>query len=755
MTLHGDGDDLADEVLQYIHDRETLIERLQKFHAQEANGRCNRVPKLLYGIHNASLGVVEAIAAWNLGKQDDWCRKKHIEIHSSLPNKSRVGSADGHCGPCPFNTFFWNGQNYLQKMLSDSDFVGDMTEAISFLGPTPFHRNPFLLPLDIDHLAWGGNVIVESKVWKDVNPARIRRLAFVILLDEYNRNRRPSGGNNADSWKFYPPQLAFDDLSSYTKMADPPATVAIAVCCAHLILGSLDVDITDKLSQLTKMIVLNIFRQPLNGLLHKARVYNPLRQAEVNKSIIKLVHPFIMNEKMDSWADDASDQIVHLSKWMKALVLRLAEEEICSSKISTSAGRIFRELEADNQRGIPRADSFPRRMYHEAKKENESKNESIQTEGTSPDKVMSDPSQSQCLDKTDLGVVCETKLIPYPVPITVNLIEGSQVAEINGRLDELSMLKTTDVVRICDAHESSDWIISEPPIANADGSMAFRLATAYDHSRISAQEKTAKFNALNRLCYPYKRDEEGANCNGPEKLFMMVECTRHVASDANEIIHSPLQIKEARIWKLVPEEEDTRAAWRREFDDGGIPYSDCGRRDSVTHFRVRVSLDSIERSCIDFPYPLGQCVHQQRVSFFESIPLADVIGESFNAVCRWHPQGSLIDNVKWAKLSRKMNFLSNMKNPKHEIDMVRLNMLFGVPEHEQHLTQLQLPSHNTGVCEAQRESKIGPFSIPCHIGRHRLDSAPGTVNRSTFAPIDFALSCTTYNCSLLPVGCIA
>jgi hypothetical protein len=25
--------------------------------------------------------------------------------------------------------------------------------------------------------------------------------------------------------------------------------------------------------------------------------------------------------------------------------------------------------------------------------------------------------------------------------------------------------------------------------------------------------------------------------------------------------------------------------------------------------------------------------------------------------------------VKWAKLSRKMNFLSNVKNPKHEIDM--------------------------------------------------------------------------------------
>ena len=134
-----------DEVLQNIHDREALIERLEQFRAKEANERGWRVQKLLYGIHNASLGVAEAIATWNLGKQDDWCRKKNNEIHSSLPKKS----SDGHCVPCPFNTFFWNGQNYLQTMLSDLDFVGDIPEAISFLGPTSFHKNPFLLPLTL------------------------------------------------------------------------------------------------------------------------------------------------------------------------------------------------------------------------------------------------------------------------------------------------------------------------------------------------------------------------------------------------------------------------------------------------------------------------------------------------------------------------------------------------------------------------------------------------------------------------------
>lgn len=259
-----------DEVLQNIHDREILIERLEQVHAKEVNGLGSRVQKLLYGIHNTSLGVAEAIATWNLGKQDDWCRKKNIEIHSSPPKKSSlVVISDRHCVPCPFNTFFWNGQNYLQKMLSDLDFVGNIPKAISFLGPSPFHRNPFLLPLDIDQLAWGGNIIAESKMWKDVNAPRIRQSAFVILLDEYNRNRRPSSfvpsGNGSEKsyainfWKFHPPPLVSEDLSSYTSMNDPPATIAIAVCCAHLVLGSLDPDIMDKLVHLTKTIILSIF----------------------------------------------------------------------------------------------------------------------------------------------------------------------------------------------------------------------------------------------------------------------------------------------------------------------------------------------------------------------------------------------------------------------------------------------------------------------------------------------------------------
>jgi hypothetical protein len=119
-------------------------------------------------------------------------------------------------------------------------------------------------------------------------------------------------------------------------------------------------------------------------------VYNPLCQTEVNNSAIKLVYPFIMNEKIDPLAGGASDHIIHLCKWMRSLVMQLADEEIIasSSKTLTCASRIFRELEADCKRGVPRADSLTKKMCHEANKANEyarhneqaRQNESIQTE---------------------------------------------------------------------------------------------------------------------------------------------------------------------------------------------------------------------------------------------------------------------------------------------------------------------------------------------------------------------------------------
>lgn len=195
----------------------------------------------------------------------------------------------------------------------------------------------------------------------------------MILLDEYNRMRRPSSllgssgsCNCVDSWRFYPPQLSVDDISSYTSMSDPPSQVAIIICCAHLVLGGIDADNSDKLVQLTKPIILSIARQPTNGLLLNLSLFNPLRQTKLNESTIKLVYPFVMNPKMDQ-IEDASDNIVRLSKFLRLIVMRLADEEIVvsSSKTMSNANRIFEELEADYQRGASKADSHAMKSLRE------------------------------------------------------------------------------------------------------------------------------------------------------------------------------------------------------------------------------------------------------------------------------------------------------------------------------------------------------------------------------------------------------
>ena len=273
---------LADDVIQNIQNREALINRLEKLHEESLVSRNSRVQRLLFGIHNASLAVVETITAWNWSKQNNWRRQKNRkntfvpDLPSADDDAREVDAIEALYQPHPFNVFLWNGENYLQKMLSDLDFVRDIPEAFSFLGSdSSFHRNPLLLPLGVDELV---SFIpsdetqrllaakMRSHPWKDMDIERIRYAAFVILLDEYHRRKSSlhvlasieEGGNDIIypsclrrdaiySAKFYPPELNMEELVQYSSMIDPPAPAVIAVCCAQLILNSVGADVTSKL----------------------------------------------------------------------------------------------------------------------------------------------------------------------------------------------------------------------------------------------------------------------------------------------------------------------------------------------------------------------------------------------------------------------------------------------------------------------------------------------------------------------------
>lgn len=695
-------DALADEVLQNIHNREALINRLEKLHHESVVSRDTRIQRLLYGIHNASLAVVEAITAWNQCKQQTWYRKKTFELHDATSTPAD-GNREHVSQRCPFNIFSWNGQNYMKKMLSDLDFVAEIPEALQFLGPTTsFQRNPFLLPMNVDELALchrdkSNQSTVESRKistipWKDVNVQRVQHSSFIMLLDEFHRelgslsNSLPDIDENDSlsaayatsrcrdemySTRFYPPELNVEDLSDIANTLDPPATHVIAICCASLILNCVDADIMNKLLFLTKPIALKIFRQPLGSLIDKARSYNPLQKFDVK--VTNIVHPFVMHEKMSKDAMTGTpESILLLTAWLRGVLARTYDADSVTSR-SCSVDKVFSELNSANSRRNAKAGGMNKPTTYlsdDSNKENDvhCRNASVQVQTEDFDQIViqeKDASFDKLQSFNGLFDPEPIRLVPIPIPITISVTEGSQAAVVNGDLEVASSIQLNDAVRICDPYESLDWKVKSAPCRDENGRVTFELTAAYDHSKIVAQEKKTRDDAIYRLCYGKDRTPS------PGRALSSINLNEHhdIASDQQTSIRSHLHIKEVRVWKLITEDMDTRPPWRKEYDDEMIPwiedYADSNKCAKL--FRVRVKMKAVENSCRDSPYL--NCVHQQRVTFFERVSLVKVIDEAFHAVCQWHPKGSLVDNVKWAKLSRKMKFMSNMKNAKHEIDM--------------------------------------------------------------------------------------
>ena len=692
-------DALVDDVLQNIHNRETLIERLEKLHRESVVSRDSRIHRLLYGIHHASVAVVEAITAWNRFKQQAWYRKKTIELHDVALNSPSSG--DGVSSDrCPFHTFLWNGQHYTRKMLIDLDFVADIPEAVQFLGPaTSFRRNPFLLPLNADDLAvFHRDRMLQDSLnakkmlsipWKDVNIQRVQNASFILLLDEFHRELDLSSGvlssvderevvlasyatyrcrDELHSVNFYPPGMKMEDLAIFADMIDPPSLPVIAISCASLVLNCVDAEIMNKLLFLTKPIALKIFRQPMTPLIHRAQSFNPLQK--VDPKIVNIVYPFVMHEKISERLMGEPEPMVLLLRWLRGVLVRSYDGEIISNK-SPSVDKVFSELEMDNRRRKESTRKSNGFIPDDFNKENEDhvnhcKNVSVQVQTDDIDNEVA--KDANCVKLKAINEFLDTepiKLVPVPVSITIDVTEGSQTAFVNGDIESASSIEPGDCLRIYDPFESSDWKVLAAPCLDEVHRIVFELASAYDHSQIVAQEKKTRDDAIYRLCYGKDR------VPSPDRVLLSIQSNEHhdVASDHHSSTRSHLQIKEAKVWKLIPEDQDSRPPWKKEYDDQAVPWAEeyAENNKHANLFRVRANMKAIEMSCRDSPYQ--HSIHQQRVKFFEHVSLTKVIDEAFHAVCRWHPKGMLVDNVKWAKLSRKMKFMSNMKNAKHEIDM--------------------------------------------------------------------------------------
>jgi hypothetical protein len=144
---------------------------------------------------------------------------------------------------------------------------------------------------------------------------------------------------------------------------------------------------------------------------------------------------------------------------------------------------------------------------------------------------------------------------------------------------------------------------------------------------------------------------------------------------------SILAFARIRIWKLVPAASDHRLQWRKEYDDGSVPWFDLFSLSPEfkiprNFLKVNVNLVQIDKDCHDCLSGPESSIHQQRLRYFEKVPLSAIIIKTFQTMCDWHPVSSSIDMFKWTKLTRKMKFLISAKNNNHRLDMIFMKHSF-------------------------------------------------------------------------------
>ncbi len=115
-------------VVKSILLREGYLQRLYIIHKENTNSVHPSIPHLLDIIRMASIDVVENIVLWRKRKQKE-------SIDQNKPSSNI--------------TYVWNGFNYLLKIPSDLDFLGNNNALVKWLGFS-MGRNPFITYLSME-----------------------------------------------------------------------------------------------------------------------------------------------------------------------------------------------------------------------------------------------------------------------------------------------------------------------------------------------------------------------------------------------------------------------------------------------------------------------------------------------------------------------------------------------------------------------------------------------------------------------------
>ena len=300
--------------------------------------------------------------------------------------------------------------------------------------------------------------------------------------------------------------------------------------------------------------------------------------------------------------------------------------------------------------------------------------------------------------RSRIAAASSALVVPVPVPCVLDVTQGRPLCRVEHAPDAANFpLSEGNLIRVHHPYHSSNFEVSSCCAS------AITLTRPYDHTPITEREDSAKRfeDAVERLHCPYSSRKDGIGVDGDgdvdngsvrtaansissspkRRLLEAAASDTGNASGSRATVPVNMTLLGTRVWRLVTLESDKRSQWRRQYDDGDAPsdltfdlktMSTAEAEGTITHFRIPLQRSTIVAMCQDVPYGPERSVHQQRVQYFDRVAVDFVVRETYQAVCDWHPACSTIDNVKWARLSRKMGFLASVRNTSHEIDMAFL-----------------------------------------------------------------------------------
>ena len=717
---------IKEQVVESIRNREKFVDSLRCFLSdQDLPKSHSRFSRILFCLHSSALSVTDAIVAWT----KKFPRSIPIHHNGDVIFSDKLHSqGKNYLLKMLTDLSFADNLLLLKKLIKKGEslwrnpFVLKMNvdEIIKYI-PCSSLRSTYNFQIGHTrnlkfHSSWNIDVHkvkeasyqilhVEQNVFGQQNHSKYN--VCQIMTD---KNTRPISCYDVPL-----PLLNDQELHQYANMEDPPLAAALVVSCARLILGCND-SALQKIHFFSRELAYGLLQQPLSIMINKLYALEEKKQT-ISIHVVRLIHPVIMHEHLSPriLESELCHSIANLAEWIRSVLNSFMDEykknqefvnlqqtfRLNSSSNELSSLNKRCNVETHSMKGAnmdilmddkleslkeePEQINDRKELTDEvSKKTKRKKTKRKRPTKKSCPKIMLESLGNNCNqskegdDYDDYDLSLNKNAIP--IVCLVQVMEGSNIIRVlEGSSKDIS---NGDIIRIDHVHFSPNWKVIE--INNSDGEgESWTISRPYDHTNILNKISFQKNDPLLRLHDPYSKKINVTDGSLEKKNF----------SDQNKYIFDVLgnrvdyekklrlgvekrdrfTLKYVQVWKLIEKSDDDRPKWKIMYDNKDIQWQNIYRNseECFERFSVKVKLGMIEEQCKDSFDP-GNSSNQQRLHHFVHVPLQLIISETFNIVCKWHPAGNHMDNVKWAKLARKMNFLSMVKNPNHEADMVFL-----------------------------------------------------------------------------------